>query len=73
MVCSCRHLDCFVNIEAESRGVADQEYDDDGEEEGHHGCVPAMCGGHCVVKSGVAEIVQTLKTVQMMHVLSHFR
>ena len=48
------HLICLIDVEDESRRLADDEQDHDGEEEGGHGLVPPVAGAQRVVKSRVA-------------------
>ena len=38
------HLECFIDIQSESDGVTEEEDEDYGEEERHHGGVPSVLG-----------------------------
>ena len=49
------HLECFVNIESQPDGVAEEEDEDDGEEERHHGGVAPVRVADVVVDRRVAE------------------
>ena len=50
------HLISLVNVEDKPRGLAEDEDDHDGEEEGRHGIVPPVAGAQGVVMGGVARI-----------------
>ena len=52
------HLECFVNIESQPDGVAEEEDEDDGEEESGHGGVPPVVGGDKVVVGSGPEVHQ---------------
>ena len=43
------HLNCFIDIQSQSGCVAEEEDNNDGEEQGGHGGVPAMALGDAVV------------------------
>ena len=43
------YLKCFVNIQAESNWVTEEEDEDDGEKESHHGGVSPAVGWDTVV------------------------
>ena len=51
-LCNPFHLNCFVYIERKSGGVAEEEDNHDGKEQGSHGGVPAMALGDAVVDQG---------------------
>ena len=51
------HLICLIDVEDESRRLADDEQDHDGEEEGGHGLVPPVPRAQGVVHSRVAAII----------------
>jgi hypothetical protein len=46
------HLNCFIDIKSEPGSVAEEEHNDDGEQEGSHGGVPAVAFGDAVVDQG---------------------
>ena len=46
------HLNCFIEIECKPGGVAEEEDNDNGEEQGGHGGVPAVALGDAVVDQG---------------------
>ena len=48
-------LNSFIDVEGEPGGVAEEERDDDGEEHGSHGGVPAVALGNAVVYQGGSE------------------
>ena len=49
------YLNCFIDIEHKPGGVAEEEDNHDGEEQGGHGGVPAVALGDAVVDQGGPE------------------
>ena len=64
------HLIRLIDVEDESRGLADDKQDHDGEEEGGHGLVPPVPGAQGVVHSRVATIINRLKWCEKLPVSS---